>query len=69
MAFTVVGILLVLAGILGFPLHKLKLWETTRKRRYDLENLESHLDGQLEIVHVEEWRPDELKVENCESSI
>jgi len=57
MAFIVVGCLLVGAGILGFPLPKLKLWESKR---------ESH----FEIVHIEELPEQEmLKVENCESSI
>jgi hypothetical protein len=58
-AFYLVGVLLVVGGLLGFPLPKVKRWEERRENK-------------LKIVHIEELTQPEqetLKIENCESTI
>ena len=58
-AFYLVGILLVVGGLVGIPLPKVKLWEERRENK-------------LKIVHIEELTQPEqetLKIENCESTI
>lgn len=58
-AFYVTGGVLVIGGLLGSQLNKVKRWEAQREHK-------------LKIVHIEELtnaEPEMLRIENCESTI